>query len=81
MRQLIQDLFAAGWNGQLLQIKEKFGGLRFYIAEGSDEMYNLIDEAEAKSMKTCQICGEPGKTIWHHGWLTTLCEVHQSENN
>jgi hypothetical protein len=30
---LIEDLEQLGWNGRLAQIKEKFGGLRFYIGD------------------------------------------------
>lgn len=42
---LIEDLFNLGWNGQLYQIKEKFGGLRFYIGGGTDEMRDRIIRA------------------------------------
>jgi len=55
------------------QIKEKYGTLRFYISHGSDKIWDLIDEAEAKSAKTCERCGKPGK-LRHSGWVLALCD-------
>ena len=54
------------------QVKEKFGGLRFYMTMGTDEVYGLIDKAEALSRKTCEECGEPGEER-SGGWIHTLC--------
>jgi len=55
------------------QVKEKFGTLRFYMTSGTEEMYNLIHEAEEKSGTICEDCGKPGK-IRHGGWIRTLCD-------
>ncbi len=59
------------------QVKEKFGTLRFYVegvpSEFADHVYDLIDKAEAKSAKTCEKCGQPGK-LRGIAWVTTLCE-------
>ena len=57
------------------QVKEKFGGLRFYTTYGSDEIEELISEAEKKSFNTCEVCGEPGERRGK-GWVQTLCETH-----
>ena len=54
------------------QVKEKFGGLRFYMTCGSREIFDLTDEAEALSYKTCEECGEPGEKR-DSGWIHTLC--------
>ena len=59
-------------NCHVSQIKEKFGGLRFYMAGTTNEMEKLIDEAEAESYKTCEACGEPGRTR-EGGWVKVLC--------
>ena len=56
-----------------VQVKEKFGGLRFYIQSGSDAIYDLIEEAEALSLKTCEQCGEPGE-LRGVGWVSTMCD-------
>jgi len=54
------------------QVKEKFGGLRYYMTCGSDQIYDLISEAEALSYKTCEECGNPGEER-DTGWIKTLC--------
>jgi hypothetical protein len=64
------------------QVKEKFGGLRFYI-EGCDEsvydkVYALIDEAEHQSYKICETCGKDGE-LRQGGWMVTACDECQKE--
>ncbi len=60
------------------QVKEKFGGLRFYVESGTDEIYALIDEAESASRHTCEECGEKG--ILRQGvWMRTLCDICNSK--
>ncbi len=55
-----------------VQIKEKFGTLRFYLNCGTREMTDLISEAEGKTHKTCEDCGKPGERAGD-GWVRTLC--------
>jgi hypothetical protein len=74
IKNLIQDLIRLGWNKEVIQVKEKFGGLRFYINEGTDEIHQRIGEAELESMKTCEITGRPGKIRTDIGWHRTLCD-------
>ena len=56
-----------------MQVKEKFAGLRFYMTYYVEEIEKLIGEAEEKSFKTCEKCGNPGK-LREGGWLVTLCD-------
>ena len=74
-------------NGHILQIKEKFGTLRFYYCwdhdalvsdEVCDEFQKMVDKAEMESAKTCEICGEWGLTRGT-GWYKTLCDKHAKE--
>lgn len=58
---------------KILQIKEKFGGLRFYTDELPYSGWDAIKEAEELSFKTCEECGRPGKIWSGKGWLRTLC--------
>ena len=58
-----------------VQIKEKFGGLRFYVQAATDKHYNYISFAESMSYRTCEQCGAPGKT-YTDGWHKTLCDIH-----
>ena len=59
----------------VLQVKEKFGGLRFYTGPASDELLDAINDAESLSFEICEICGEPGR-IRGGSWLRTLCDEH-----
>lgn len=63
-----------------VQVKEKYGTLRFYIDNGIDEHYNIIDHYERLSGKTCEVCGEPGK-IRTGSWIKTLCDHHNAVSN
>jgi hypothetical protein len=56
-----------------VQVKEKFGTLRFYVGGCSDEAFKRINEAESQSGRTCEICGIPGKLHSTGHWLKTLC--------
>ena len=79
IKDLIEDLIQLGWDKQTCQVKEKFGGLRFYINEGSDEIYKRIVESENISYKTCETCGENGELRTDIGWYLTLCDNHYNE--
>lgn len=55
------------YGGTVLQVKEKFGGLRFYHAcggEPGDWLQAIVDAAEAASYHTCEECGEDGQDGW-----------------
>lgn len=58
------------------QVKEKFGGLRFYMSCQTDEMTALIREAESESFKTCEVCSKPGSRFCG-GYVQTLCDEHK----
>ena len=60
------------------QIKEKFGGLRFYYSGGDDEISGMVRMAEAWANNTCETCGAPGKRR-DGGWIKTLCDHHEAE--
>ena len=59
----------------ILQIKEKFGGLRFYVGKSSASLREMIDQAENASYSICEDCGAPGR-LRGGSWLRTLCDVH-----
>lgn len=60
------------------QIKEKFGGLRFYYQGGDDEISGMVRMAEAWADRSCETCGAPG-TRRSGNWVRTLCDVHEAE--
>ncbi len=55
------------------QIKEKYGTLCFYMSVSTDQMDKLIDEAEAKSITICEVCGKPGE-ISQGPWYEVRCD-------
>ena len=78
IKDLITDLIVLGWDKQTCQVKEKFGGLRFYINGASEEIYKRIQTAEDLSYETCETCGEKGE-LRSVGWYKTLCNKHHEE--
>jgi hypothetical protein len=56
-----------------VQVKEKFGGLRFYVDNSDEYVRGLISMAEALSYRTCEVCGALGKPR-SGGWVRTLCD-------
>jgi hypothetical protein len=60
------------------QIKEKFGGLRFYYSGGDDTVAGMVRMAESWASVTCEECGAPGESR-NGGWIKTLCERHEAE--
>lgn len=62
------------------QVKEKYGGLRFYLDKGaSDEnlwstVDDLIDGAEAKSYEICEGCGSENNVTIKNRWVGPICE-------
>jgi len=60
------------------QIKEKFGGLRFYYQGGDEKIQGMVRMAEAWADHSCEECGAPGERR-SGGWIRTLCDLHESE--
>ena len=60
------------------QIKEKFGGLRFYYHGGDDHVHGMVTMAEVWAGHTCETCGDKGKQR-AGGWVRTLCDRHEAE--
>ena len=60
------------------QIKEKFGGLRFYYSGGDEAIDGMVRMAESWAARSCEECGAPGKSR-DGGWIKTLCDHHEAE--
>ena len=63
------------------QIKEKFGGLRFYINGARSEENAIIQFAENLSFNICEKCGSTDNVSQTKGWITTLCKKCMKERN
>ena len=60
----------------IAQIKEKFGGLRFYYDGGDSVVAGMVYMAEAWAAHSCEVCGNMGKSR-SGGWIRTLCDKHE----
>ena len=57
---------------RIVQIKEKFGELRFYTNWVTDEIEAIINKYTKLSRKTCINCGKPA-TVITTGWISPFC--------
>lgn len=55
------------------QMKEKFGGLRFYTNGHDDVIEGMITMAEYMSDNTCEECGSEEDLGLTSGWITVKC--------
>lgn len=60
------ELPAAVW------VREKHGELYIHMENETDETMALSEKAEAKSVATCEVCGQAG-IMRNRGWITCLC--------
>ena len=60
------------------QVKQKFGGMRFYCRGGDDYAASVISLVESLSYHVCELCGAVGKGGALFGSMQTRCPAHQS---
>jgi hypothetical protein len=60
-----------------IQIKQKFGGLRFYFStenyDHAQEMQDFVDQKESQSYKICIDCGKPSTK---YSGFYAVCDKH-----
>lgn len=67
---------------KVAQVKEKFGGLRFYTDGASDAICRAIAAAETKSFSICQNCGGTQHVrTCGPGWVMTLCQCCRAQQD
>ena len=71
---LIKDILALSWDGQLACVKEKFGGGRFYIESATKEVHDRIRIWEHQTFETCEKCGTTEDITTEGKWAITLCK-------
>jgi hypothetical protein len=79
IKDLISELIVLGWDKRTIQVKDKFGGLRFYIETYPEGAHEVITKYEKLSYETCEQCSEKGTNRKIKGWLHTLCDNHAKE--
>lgn len=64
---------------RILQMKEKYGGLRWYANGDTEATMKIISKYENISKRTCIICGKEAE--WTSvGWICPYCEEHKPDN-
>lgn len=79
LERLFQTLIKLGWDKSFINVKEKFGGLSFFIDNLPENGLHFIIEAEKESFQVCEVCGEPGEQHKINNWIYTLCDTHRDE--
>jgi hypothetical protein len=75
------DLLDSEREIRVLQIKEKFGGLRFYVSKSIPEIDSLISEYEHKSYNICEFCGSSNDLKRSKGWIKVACRECRENNS
>jgi hypothetical protein len=67
---------------RITQVKEKFGGLRFYVDGADDVVHELIRMTETLAENTCEYCGSNQNIMTTKGgWMITACEQCTKTNS
>jgi hypothetical protein len=72
---LLKTSKQALYSYRILQIKEKYGELRWYDANATHDVYAVILKYEELSRNTCIVCGESAKYTTT-SWISPYCEKH-----
>lgn len=59
---------------RIIEIKEKFGQMRYYATIRTAEVITIIRAAEDMSLSVCQNCGNTHAETIDAGWVATLCQ-------
>lgn len=67
---------------QIAQVKEKFGGLRFYpLAGAGTGVWKLITDYEEKSYGVCEFTGSQTNVgLWTYQWMSTMSKKYAEEH-
>jgi hypothetical protein len=63
----------------IIQVKEKWGGLRVYTEYYVRELDAIIQAVGEESCRICHDCGAPAGLVKKGTWFLTLCEEHRGE--
>jgi hypothetical protein len=61
-----------------VHVKEKYGTMRFYMSSETWEISELIEDAEALSSQTCEMCGNWAKMRGHE-FMYVRCDECDKE--
>ena len=58
----------------VVQVKEKLGTLRSYVSQHTDAIDERIEAATLEAVRTCDVCGQPGRQRQISGRVA--CDEH-----
>jgi hypothetical protein len=70
---------ALGTTVGIIQVKEKWGGLRIYTDYYDSELEKTIRQVGEESTRICHDCGSPAGLVKKGAWYQTLCEEHRED--
>jgi hypothetical protein len=79
----LKKISVMGWDGEIFDVKEKFGQLDITIGHASEEIHAVLSDAWKESATICEMCGKPGHLGRRKsGWIKTFCdECWEKEND
>jgi len=66
---------------EAVQVKEKFGSLRFYTNYHDETVGGMIWFAESMSLSICETCGSTKDVTQTKGWIKTRCKKCMEEED
>lgn len=79
VRQVYNARYALGTTVGIIQVKEKWGGLRIYTDYYDSELEKTIIQVGQESVTICEECGAAAELVKKGGWYQTRCEEHRGE--
>ena len=64
---------------RIVQVKEKWAGLRCYMEHATPEAVDLARAASIRSETICEACGKPAYPNPIGNWYKALCPFHELE--
>jgi hypothetical protein len=81
--QLVRKVYNAkeanGSTVGIIQVKEKWGGLRIYTDYYEPELDKVIESVGKESFTVCEECGAVAGLVKNGVWYLTLCELHRGD--
>lgn len=63
----------------IIDVKEKWGGLRIYTDYYDEQLDPIIIEVGNQSFTMCEECGSPAGLVQKGTWYQTRCDEHRGE--
>ena len=79
VRKVYNARTAIGTTVGIIQVKEKWGGLRIYTDYYDSELEKTIMQVGEESLRVCEQCGSPAGLVKKGTWYQTRCDEHRDD--